>query len=409
VRTPDEWYQIEQTLRERLPELSVGQRAGLSWWVYGTVQAGSGCLNAVIAALAWLGTTDTVRTRLKAWFGQMGRTEPGGIPAEGAMVRACFPWLLRWVLSWWRDAELPLALDTTVLGDRLAAVVLSVLYRGTALPIAWVLLPANTKGAWLPPLQALLPDLAGVVPRSIRVVVMTDRGWWSPRLWDACQACHWHLLARVQQTITFRPHGGERLPATTFVPRPGSAWVGAGVAFRTPSEQRAATLLVLWQSGAAAPWVLLSDLPPEWIDLSAYGLRFWIEAGFRVLKSAGWRWDATRRTDPDRVAAHWLVLSITTLLVLAAGTRAEEAAWLGSDPATWTTPLPAEHPALQIDRMLSLFTRGLAWLRAQGAPLRLWVAPLWFGHNPRPCWHAGLLITHHPHQPTAHPLAPLPL
>src|SRR5204863_5393942 len=139
-------------------------------------QAGSGCLNAVIAALAWLGPAATVRTRLKAWFGQMRGPERDGAAPDGTAVRACFPWLLRWVLSWWRDAELPLALDTTLLGDRLAAVVLSVLYRGTALPIAWVILPANTQGAWLPPLLALLPALAAVVPRSLPVVVMTDRG-----------------------------------------------------------------------------------------------------------------------------------------------------------------------------------------------------------------------------------------
>jgi hypothetical protein len=409
VRTPGEWYQIEQTLHERLPELSVGQRAGLSWWVYGTVQAGSGCLNAVIAALAWVGPLLTVRTRLKAWFGQMGTAASDRAPGDTPPVRACFPWLLRWVLSWWRDPELFLALDTTLLEDRLAAVVLSVLYRGTALPIAWVILPANTQGAWLPPVRALLPELAAVVPRPLPVTVLTDRGWWSPRLWDAAQACHWHLLARVPQTITFRPHGRNRLPATAFVPGPGYAWLGAGVAFRAKTEQRAATLLVLWQPGEAAPWVLLSDRAPEQIDLSAYGLRYWIECGFRVLKSAGWRWQATRRTAPDRVAAHWLVLAVATLFVVAAGTRAEEAAWLDAEPAVWTTPLPADHPALRIDRVLSVFTCGLAWLRAQGTALRLWAASLWLGHNPRPCRHAALSITYHLYQSTTHPPYPLPL
>ena len=29
-----------------------------------------------------------------------------------------------------------------------------------------------------------------------------------------------------------------------------------------------------------------------------YMLRFWIELGFRALKSVGWQWQNTRRTDP---------------------------------------------------------------------------------------------------------------
>jgi hypothetical protein len=39
----------------------------------------------------------------------------------------------------------------------------------------------------------------------------------------------------------------------------------------------------------------------------------WIEFGFRALKGLGWRWERTRRTDPDRVARHWLVLAVATL------------------------------------------------------------------------------------------------
>ena len=59
---------------------------------------------------------------------------------------------------------------------------------------------------------------------------------------------------------------------------------------------------------------------PSW-----YALRFWIELGFKALKSLGWKWDKTRRTDPDRVSRHWLVLSVATLLSLAYGTRVEDA------------------------------------------------------------------------------------
>ena len=48
-------------------------------------------------------------------------------------------------------------------------------------------------------------------------------------------------------------------------------------------------------------------------------------SGFKALKSVGWQWRKTRRTDPARVERRWPVLSAATLLTLATGSRAEDA------------------------------------------------------------------------------------
>ena len=56
--------------------------------------------------------------------------------------------------------------------------------------------------------------------------------------------------------------------------------------------------------------------------MSWYALRFWIELGFKAVKSLGWKWDKTRRTAPTRVSRHRPVLSVATLLALAYTTRA---------------------------------------------------------------------------------------
>ena len=46
--------------------------------------------------------------------------------------------------------------------------------------------------------------------------------------------------------------------------------------------------------------------------------------GFKLLKSGGWQWQATRMTDPDRVERLWLVLAVATRYVLAVGGEADE-------------------------------------------------------------------------------------
>ena len=98
--------------------------------------------------------------------------------------------------------------------------------------------------------------------------------------------------------------------------------------------------------GQEAPWVVPADEPPDDVDLGAYGLRVWIEQGFRTLKRIGWQWHRTHRLAPVRVDRHGLVLAVATLWILAYGTRVEEARLRGLAPGQVRTPplAPAPEP-----------------------------------------------------------------
>jgi hypothetical protein len=195
---------------------------------------------------------------------------------------------------------------------------------------------------------------------------------------------------RIRPDATFAPTGQRRRKARTLVAGPGQAWVGAGCAFKEKARRLPATLLVVWDEGQDAPWVLLTDLPPQQVKVSWYGLRIWIELGFRTLKSLGWQWERTRRSDPERVARHWLVLAVATLLDLAYGTRVEDAERLGVAPAhlrSPRTPPPAPRP-----RGSSLFARGRPWLCGHLWQGRLW-RRLWLRPEPWPDPSPGLQIT----------------
>ena len=116
---------------------------------------------------------------------------------------------------------LALALDATAHGERVVALVRSVLYRGCAIPVAWHILPANQPGAWLPPILALVQQLQPAVPPTLRVLLLADRGLWSPRLWQQLRQVGWHPVIRLQNTRSFQPCGQARRPARTLVPGPG--------------------------------------------------------------------------------------------------------------------------------------------------------------------------------------------
>lgn len=118
----------------------------------------------------------------------------------------------------------------------------------------------------------------------------------------------------------------------------------------------------------------------------------WIELGFRALKSVGWQWQRSRRTDPDRVARHWLVRAVASLCTLAYGTGVEDAQRCSLPPRQLRAP--PTPPAHACPRRVSLFRRGLQWLCRLLARGRLW-RRLWLA--PEPCHQPppGLVLTIH--------------
>jgi hypothetical protein len=392
VPVPVPCYQVEDLLAAQLPHLRLAQRAVLALWVLGTVVARSGCQTAVLAALAPLGHGHhATRQRLREWtYAGADRVAPCATTLE---VASCFAPLLRWVLAWWAGDTLPLAIDATSLGNRWVVLSISVLYRGCAIPVAWHVTPGPGRGPWIAPLLELLRLLAPAVPATVTVLVLTDRGLWSPRLWRGIKDLGWHPLMRVRPDATFAPQGLPRRPARTLLPGPGQAWVGAGTAFKHRDVRRQGTLVAVWEAGHAEPWLVLTDLPREEVGVLWYGLRVWIELGFRALKSLGWQWERTRRDQADRVARHWLVLAVATLLTLAYGTRVEDAATHGVAPPHLRAP--RAWPADPDPRAVSLFARGLPWLvvhllRGQRLWRRLWLLP-----QPLPQPSSHLVVTYH--------------
>ncbi|HEU5430865.1 MAG TPA: hypothetical protein VFU81_04330 [Thermomicrobiales bacterium] len=94
-------------------------------------------------------------------------------------------------------------------------------------------------------MERLLALLAPAVPSAMTVVVMTDRGLWSPRLWRSIQANGWHPLMRIRPDATFAPIGQRRQRAHEPMPSPGWCWVGAGVADKHRAKRVASTLVVV--------------------------------------------------------------------------------------------------------------------------------------------------------------------
>lgn len=329
-------------LTSAFPHLSTAQRRGLAWFSFGMVLARSCSVTAVAGQLAdLLGQKfDTVKCRLREWY--CVAAAKAGAQRRQLNVRTCFAPLLRWVLADWPGKQLALALDATTLGQRFTTLAISVLYRGCAVPVAWRILPAGEKHPWKGEWLALLSDLQRALPPGWTVLVLTDRGLYAKWLFRAIQRRGWHPFMRLNTGGTFRPCG-EKVgrPLLSLVPAVGSQWQGRGEAFQAVPQRLRCTLLARWDAGYADPWLVVTDLRPESAAVCWYGLRAWIEQGFKRLKSGGWNWQNTHMTDPYRAERLWLVLAVATWWCLRVGGEVED----HEVPVETVAPLPEEAPA----------------------------------------------------------------
>lgn len=168
---------------------------------------------------------------------------------------------------------------------------ISVLSRGCALPVAWQGVRAGTKGAWQPVWKDLLRSLHGCIPSDFLVVVLSDRGLYAPWLYHQLVTLGWHPFLRINQQGNFRPLQAEGFrPLSSLLPKPGSRWCGEVVCFSEPKSRLRCTLLSRWEEGYKEGWLVVTDLPPEQAEVAWYGMRGWIEQGFKDYKRGGWQW-----------------------------------------------------------------------------------------------------------------------
>lgn len=356
------------TVSMHLPHLSRPQLVVLAAWSWAMVLTQSAGRTAVGALLAsiWDQSESTVRQRLREWTYEAGAKK--GAKRIDLAVRTCFAPLLRWVLTYWpaSDAHLALVLDATSLRDRCTVLAVSVVYRGCAIPVAWTVVEANSKGAWKPHWLAMLVELDGVLPAGWTVLVLADRALYARWLYRRIVANGWHPFLRIQRQGFFRRADQAHWhDLRTLLAGPDTAWSGAVTCFKNKEGGLECTLLARWEVGYRDPWLIVTDLAAEEADAAWYGLRSWIEAGFKDVKRGGWHWEQTKLQKPERIARHWLVMAVATLWVASVGGEAE-----ATGPVSGLEALPELHIARRTcqgrsqARLLSCFRRGVVRILA---------------------------------------------
>lgn len=321
-----QWTEMVSTQFHTLskPEASV-----LALWSFAAVVLQTASLSLVSLFLACLldQKPNTLRQRLREFYKPGSKKK--GKKRRQIDVQTCFTPLFRWVLELWPQKQIAIALDPTLCRNRFAALAVSLVYPGGSIPLAWKILPANKEAAWMPHWKPLLEQLQQALPPGYRVLVLCDRGLYKKELFDEICAIGFHPVMRLTKNGLFNPESSTQwIALSKILPEPGYYYQGKGEMFKTQSCRLKCTLVALWEPGYDEPWYLITNLAS--LDGAYYGLRTWIEQGFRCIKSSGCKWEQSRMLDCERIERLWLVYALSLLWTqaLAGEIESGEATWI---------------------------------------------------------------------------------
>jgi hypothetical protein len=225
--------------------------------------------------------------------------------------------------------KLLIALDWTEIRDFHCLAACAVI-RGRGVPLLWASYKEwdfhHSQNSLEEGLLRLLRDM---IPPSIRVILLADRGFGRTELARLCQELKFHYVIRTKSDVYIR--GRQFTGKLMDLPvRKGDAHLLLDVEYRKENPVRQ-NLVVAWKRNLPAkrdePWFLMTDLNADPWDLTRlYARRMTIEECFRDQKSKrnGFALRLIQVTMPDRIDRLLLILVLAYLLLIGLGLIARQ-------------------------------------------------------------------------------------
>lgn len=101
----------------------------------------------------------------------------------------------------WAGQKIYLALDSSSLWDEFVVVRVALIYRGSALPLSWVILKQQSTTATFEKYKHILKEGAAILPKSCCVILLADRGFDDNDLFCAARDLGWGFRIRLKKSL----------------------------------------------------------------------------------------------------------------------------------------------------------------------------------------------------------------
>ena len=185
------WTNWHEQLKELLTGIHGHQKKTLAFFVLGIVLSGSAVMQRVAEIFSEHGLIEAKMTSIERRLARF-------IANKRILVPVIWKRFLDQVLTPFRGQQLYFVLDNTPFRDDLTIVYLGLLVHSRVLPVAWAVMPAQTKwdeGQW--DIVGRLLDQVSLHLPDTCCTLIADRGLTGMPLVKLCTARGWHYLLRV--------------------------------------------------------------------------------------------------------------------------------------------------------------------------------------------------------------------
>jgi hypothetical protein len=222
---------------------------------------------------------------------------------------------------------LVLVMDGSVVGRGCIALMIHVVYKGRALPLAWRV-RQGPKGHFPEDLHIALVELVSkLVPEGTPVVLLGDGEFDGTRLQQTMQDAGWSYVCRTGCHMTASWQGEPfRLDTLGACSKPGTLVVLSEVLF-TREEYGPIMLLCCWAKGYQDPLYLVTNMASAAEACHLYAKRFLIETFFADQKSRGFHLHQSHLSDPQRISRLLIAACLAYIWIVYLGSLCMQEGW----------------------------------------------------------------------------------
>ncbi len=221
---------------------------------------------------------------------------------------------------------LVLVIDGSVVGRGCIALMVSVVYHGRALPLAWVVVQGQ-KGHFPQEMHcALLAQLQPRIPPTAEVIVLGDGEFDGTALQALLRQLHWQYVCRTAPNLVMTVYGCNR-HIGALAPTRGEL-LAVRPAWMTAEHYGPVSILAIWEAAYEEPIYLVTNMLDLDAALAAYRKRAHIETFFSDQKSRGFQIHKSHLSDPKRLTRLLIASCLAYLWLVYLGVCVLRDGWL---------------------------------------------------------------------------------
>ncbi len=258
---------------------------------------------------------ESVIARFRRWLKQDAHTVDGWfLPVAEALLANL------------AQQPLLLVLDGSVVGRGCVALMLSVVYHGRALPLAWVVVQGTTGHFPQETHCALIAQIQHLIPPTAKVIVLGDGEFDGTDFQATLRRLHWQYVCRTAPNLVMTVYG-KQFHIGDLAPTQGEL-LAVQPAWMTAEAYGPVSILAIWEATYDAPIYLVTNMPDLEAALAAYRKRAHIETFFSDQKSRGFDIHKSHLRDPKRLARLLIASCLAYLWLVYLGVCALRDNWL---------------------------------------------------------------------------------